>query len=93
MFLLLAVVFVAIILLSQKHLHAPPYQALHPQTQVAPASHKGLPPSTITVTAPPVVQTILVEPPVEPVVFALIMYSVSSAKEGAILLKVLLGLD
>jgi hypothetical protein len=39
------------------------------------------------------VQTILVEPPVEPVVFALIMYSVSSAKEGAILLKVLLGLD
>ncbi|KAI0253916.1 hypothetical protein BJV78DRAFT_1274386 [Lactifluus subvellereus] len=38
-------------------------------------------------TAAPVVQTILVEPPVEPVVFALVMYSVSSAKEGAILLK------
>jgi hypothetical protein len=34
------------------------------------------------------VQTEVVERPVEPVVFALLMYSETSAKEGAILLKV-----
>lgn len=39
-------------------------------------------------TATSVMQTEVVERPVEPVVFALIMYSESSAKEGAILLKV-----
>jgi hypothetical protein len=39
-------------------------------------------------TAIPVMQTEVVERPVEPVFFALLMYSETSAKEGAILLKV-----
>jgi hypothetical protein len=39
-------------------------------------------------TATSVMQTEVVERPVEPVIFALLMYSETSAKEGAILLKV-----
>jgi hypothetical protein len=87
-FFLFAIAFVSIILFSQHHVlveHAQPHHAsLDPQTLL----HDSLPPSTITVTAPPAIQTAFVEPPVEPVVFALVMYSESSAKEGAILLKV-----
>jgi hypothetical protein len=45
------------------------------------------PQDTITLT-PLVAQPVVVERPMEPVVFGLIMYSETSAKEGAILLKV-----
>jgi len=64
-------------------------QSLVPQKSCAPDMHVDSPPLTVTITrtAPPTTKTLIVEPPVQPVVFALIMYSESSAKEGAVLLK------
>jgi hypothetical protein len=66
-------------------------QSLDPQIPCAPDMHVDSPPPTVTITqtAPPTTKTMIVEPPVQPVVFALIMYSESSAKEGAVFLKVL----
>ena len=52
--------------------------------------HVDPPPLTVTVThtAPPTIETVFVEPPVEPVVFSLIMISEQSAKESTVLIKV-----
>ena len=48
------------------------------------------PPLTVTITrtAPPTTETLVVKPPVQPVVFSLLMYSESAAMEGAVLMKV-----
>jgi len=91
MFLLFAVAIVCVILFSRQHNHAeyaPDRAPLGPPSFFAPKLPENLPPGTITMTAPPAIQTLIVEPSVEPVVFALVMYSEPSAKEGAILLKV-----
>jgi hypothetical protein len=66
-------------------------QSLDPQIPCVPEIPFDSPPHTVTITqtAPPTTKTMVVESPVEPVVFALIMYSESSAMEGAVLLKVL----
>jgi hypothetical protein len=66
-------------------------QSLDPQIPCVPSAQIDSPPHTVTITqtAPPTTKTMIVEPPVQPVVFALIMYSESSAMEGAVLLKVL----
>lgn len=65
-------------------------QPLDPQIPCVPELQVDPPPLTVTITrtAPPTTKTVFVEPPVQPVVFALIMYSESSAKEGAVFLKV-----
>ena len=84
-FLLVAVVFASIVYsqnpLGEKY-------SLDPITRV-PELHVD-PPLTVTITrtAPPTIETVAVEPPVQPVVFSLVIYSESSAKEGAVLLKV-----
>jgi hypothetical protein len=90
MFLLCAIAIVCIVLFSKQHGYAEhaPYQAPLSPTSLVPKLPENLPPSTITIMAPPSIQTLIVEPSVEPVVFALIMYSEPSAKEGAVLLKV-----
>jgi hypothetical protein len=64
-------------------------QSLDPQIPCVPSAQIDSPPHTVTITqtAPPTTKTMIVEPPVQPVVFALIMYSESSAMEGAVLLK------
>jgi hypothetical protein len=66
-------------------------QSLDLQIPCVPETLIDSPPHTVTITqtAPPTAKTMIVEPPVEPVVFALIVYSESSAMEGAVLLKVL----
>jgi len=85
MMLLFAAAVATLVLFSQRSLiseYFQPYQA-----SLIP--HPLIPPSSAAPTATPVMQTEVVERPVEPVVFALLMYSETSAKEGAILLKVL----
>lgn len=66
-------------------------QSLDPQVPCVPEQLINHPLHTVTITqtAPPTTKTMIVEPPVQPVVFALIMYSEVSAVEGAVLLKVL----
>ena len=67
-------------------------QSLDPEVPCVPEALIDSPPQhtvTITQTAHSTTKTMIVEPPVQPVVFALIMYSESSAMEGAVLLKVL----
>jgi len=82
MILLFAVAVATLVLFSQR-----PLLSEYAQPGLFPRPlnpKKGSAPSTAT----PVMQTEVVERPVEPVVFALLMYSETSAKEGAILLKV-----
>ncbi|KAH9007513.1 hypothetical protein EDB83DRAFT_2236405 [Lactarius deliciosus] len=91
-FLLLAGALASIILFSQQlpgEKHPQACQPSDPQTTCVPELRIDSPPVTVTVTrtAPPTTKTVIVEPPVQPVVFALVMFSESSAKEGAILLK------
>jgi hypothetical protein len=66
-------------------------QSLDPQIPCVPSALIDSPPHTVTITqtAPPTTKTMIVEPPVQPVVFSLVMYSETSAMEGAVLLKVL----
>jgi len=85
MTLVFAAAVATLVLFSQRPLiseYFQPYQdSLIPRPLIPP---KG----SATPTATPVMQTEGVHP-VEPVVFALLMYSETSAKEGAILLKVM----
>ena len=92
-FLLLAAAFASIVFYSQKPLgekYPQACQSLDPQITCVPELQVNSPPLTVTITrtAPSTTETVVVEPPVQPVVFALVMYSESSAKEGAVLLKV-----
>ena len=85
MVLLFAAAVATLVLFSRRPLlseHTQAYQASSiPRPSIPPEN-------STTPTATPVMQTEVVERPVEPVVFALLMYSETSAKEGAILLKV-----
>ena len=92
-FLLVAAAFVSILLYSQQPLgekYPRACQSLDPQITCVPELQVDYPPLTVTITrtAPPTTKTVIVEPPVQPVVFSLVMYSESSAKEGAVFLKV-----
>ena len=90
---LLISAFASVIFFSQYRLSKPYAQACQSfdhQISCLPGPQVDTPPLTVTATwsAPPTTETVIVESLVQPVVFALIMYSESSAKEGAILLKV-----
>jgi hypothetical protein len=93
-FLLLAAAFASIVFYSQQTLGEKYSQAcqslVDPQITCVPERQVDSPPLTVTITrtAPPTTETVVVEPPVQPVVLSLVMYSESSAKEGAVLLKV-----
>ncbi|KAH9023197.1 hypothetical protein EDB84DRAFT_477760 [Lactarius hengduanensis] len=91
-FLLLATALASVVLFSGQHpgeKHPQACQTSDLQTTCMPDLRSDSPPVTVTVTrtAPPTTKTVIVEPPVQPVVFALVMFSESSAKEGAVLLK------
>jgi hypothetical protein len=94
MIFLFVAAFLSVILFSQQHPFSADYVRhdegpLDSQTLFASDLYESLPlPPNTVVTASPSMHTVVVEPHVEPVVFALVMYSESSAKEGAILLKV-----
>ena len=66
-------------------------QSLDPHIPCLPEVQIDSPPLpvTITKTAPPTTETVVVKPLVQPVVFSLLMISEQSAQEGVILLKVL----
>lgn len=88
-FLLLAAVFASILVYSQQRTGDQACQSLDPQTPCVPELQADSSPLTVTLTrtAPPTTKTVIVEHPVQPVVFSLVMFSESSAKEGAVLLK------
>lgn len=86
MILLFATAVATLVLFSQRPLiseYFQPYQDSLIPRPLIPSKDSATP------TATPVMQTEVAEHPVEPVVFALLMYSETSAKEGAILLKVM----
>ena len=82
--------FVLALLYSSNHVLDEKY--LHPLSQHVPELQVDSPPLTVTVTqtspGPSKTETVIVKPPVQPVVFSLVMVSEQSAREGVILLKV-----
>ncbi|KAH9171535.1 hypothetical protein EDB89DRAFT_1971767 [Lactarius sanguifluus] len=79
-FFLLAAALASIVLFSQQlpgEKHPQACQSSDPQTTCVPELRIDSPPVTVTVTgtAPPTTKTVIVEPPVQPVVFALVMFS------------------
>jgi hypothetical protein len=91
---LIAIAILSVILFSQQHLLPANYlqryeDPLDLETSFDSDLDESLPvPTNMVTPTSPSIHTVVVEPPVDPVVFALIIYSESSAKEGAILLKV-----
>ena len=79
-------------LLDEKYLHPlsqlQACQSLDAQKPCVPELQVDSPPLTVTITSPSKTDTVIVKPPVQPVVFSLVMVSEQSAKEGVILLKV-----
>ena len=65
-------------------------QSLDPHIPCVPELQADSPPPTVAIipTTPSTTETVAVEPPVQPVVFSLVMVSEQFAKEGTILLKV-----
>jgi hypothetical protein len=86
MMFLFAIALVSVIAFSQQH-PLPADYVQHYEAPLDPQTLFGPDTNTVTPASPPI-HNVVVEPPVEPVVFALIMYSEPSAKEGAVLLKV-----
>ena len=96
--LLFAAAFVSIIVVLFSWQHSLPIDYVQVQRYKCPLDSQSLftsdlceslpLPTHAVTTVSPSIHTVVVEPPVEPVVFALIVHSESSAKEGAVLLKV-----
>ena len=82
------------LLLGEKYPHPSPRpqvcQSLDPHMPCQPELQVDSPRPTVTITqtAPSTTETVVIAPPVEPVVFSLIMISESAADEGTFLLKV-----